>query len=112
MTLRSYIRPLIAGFLVVFSCLGLARFAFGMILPNMQIDLDMNATQAGIVGSSNFFGYFIGLFVASNFYAKFGAAKLICGALLIQAFSMFLMTFAPHYIFAAITFVITALLET
>ncbi len=107
MSLRKHIWPLISGVLIVFSCLGLARFAFGMILPNMQVELGMNATQSGIVGSANFFGYFIGLFLVSSFYAKFGVAKLISRALLTQAASMILMAFTPHYIFAAIIFMIT-----
>ncbi len=110
MSLRKHIWPLISGVLIVFSCLGLARFAFGMILPNMQVELGMNATQSGIVGSANFFGYFIGLFLVSSFYAKFGVAKLISRALLTQAASMILMAFTPHYIFAAIIFMITGFL--
>jgi len=100
-------KPLISGVFIVFSCLGLARFAFGMILPNMQIDLDMNATQAGIVGSANFFGYFVGLFLVSYFYNKFGPAKLISRALWTQAISMLVMAIAPNYICAAISFVVT-----
>lgn len=107
MSLRLHVRPLIAGILIVFSCLGLARFAFGMILPSMQIELGMNVTQAGIVGSANFLGYFVGLFSVSYFYAKFGVAKLISRALFIQAVSMILMALSPHYLFAATTFIIT-----
>jgi len=107
MTLRNYVKPLIAGTFIVFSCLGLARFAFGMILPNMQIDLGMNTTQAGIVGSANFLGYFIGLFTVSVFYKKYGVAKVISRSLWTQAGSMFLMAMAPNYIFAALSFVIT-----
>lgn len=107
MRLQNYIKPLIAGIFIVFSCLGLARFAFGMILPNMQIDLGMNATQAGIVGSANFLGYFVGLFTVSYFYNKYSVAKLITGALWMQALSMILMATAPSYIYAAMSFIIT-----
>ena len=107
MSLRYHIAPLIAGIFIVFSCLGLARFAFGMILPNMQIELGMNATQAGIVGSANFIGYFIGLFVVARFYAKYSVATLITGSLWVQATSMLLMAIAPHYIWVSIAFIIT-----
>ena len=107
LTLREYLKPLLAGIFIVFSCLGLARFAFGMILPNMQLELGMNATQAGLVGSSNFLGYFIGLFVIAPFYAKFGPAKLISRALMTQAFSMALMALSPHYLLAALFFSVT-----
>ena len=105
--LREHTKPLVAGVFIVFSCLGLARFAFGMILPNMQLDLGMNATQAGIVGSANFIGYFVGLFLIAPFYAKFGPATLISRALWTQAASMVVMTLAPHYLFAAFFFIVT-----
>lgn len=107
MTLRSHIGPLVSGILIVFSCLGLARFAFGMILPSMQAELGMNATQSGIVGSANFIGYFLGLFAVARFYATFGVAKLISRALWTQAFSMVLMAIAPHYLWVALAFIIT-----
>ncbi|MDD3344785.1 MAG: YbfB/YjiJ family MFS transporter [Sulfurospirillaceae bacterium] len=105
--LRLHIKPLVAGILIVFSCLGLARFAFGMILPDMQLELGMNATQAGIVGSANFVGYFVGLFAVAKFYARYGAATLISRALWTQAFSMLLMAVMPHYLWVAIAFVVT-----
>lgn len=107
LSLRSHTKPLIAGILIVFACLGLARFAFGMILPNMQIELGMNATQAGIVGSANFIGYFIGLFLIAPFYAKFGPAQLISRALWTQCLSMLLMSLSPHYIWAASMYIFT-----
>jgi len=107
LNLRAHIKPLFAGVFIVFACLGLARFAFGMILPNMQLDFGMNATQAGIVGSANFIGYFAGLFLIAPFYAKFGPAKLISRSLLTQAVSMMMMALAPHYLFAALFFIVT-----
>lgn len=105
--MRPYLSSLLAGIFVVFSCLGLARFAFGMILPNMQLELGMNATQAGIVGSSNFLGYFIGLFIIAPFYKTFGPAKLISRSLWTQGVSMVLMALSPHYLLAALFFCVT-----
>lgn len=107
MSLKERAQPIFVGLLVVFSCLGLARFAFGMILPDMQQELHMNATEAGIVGSANFVGYFIGLFAIAPFYAKFGASVLISRALWTQALSMIAMALAPHYLVAALFFTIT-----
>ncbi|WP_263832528.1 YbfB/YjiJ family MFS transporter [Sulfurospirillum oryzae] len=107
MAVRAHLQPIVAGILVVFACLGLARFAFGMILPSMQGELLMNATEAGIVGSANFVGYFIGLFVTSQFYRKFGAATLITRSLLTQAISMIFMALAPNYWSAAMIFAVT-----
>lgn len=107
MSLKARAKPIFVGLFVVFSCLGLARFAFGMILPDMQHELNMNATQAGIVGSANFVGYFIGLFAIARFYAKFGASILISRSLWTQAFSMIAMALSPNYVIAALFFTIT-----
>jgi sugar phosphate permease len=65
--LKDYKWAIVSSILVVFSCLGLARFAFGMILPNMQIDLNLNNTQIGWIGSANFLGYLLGLLLAGDF---------------------------------------------
>lgn len=103
--IRLHVKPLLAGIFIVFSCLGLARFAFGMILPDMQAELGMNATQSGIVGSANFLGYFFGLFAIASFYARYGAAKLISRSLYTQAVCMIAMALSPHYLIAAFAFI-------
>lgn len=107
MKIKEYMKPIAMGLLVVFACLGLGRFAFGMVLPLMQEDLAMNATQAGIVGSANFLGYFVGLFAVSKTYTRFGPAALISQALYVQAGSIVLMALVPHYLFAALFFSVT-----
>lgn len=107
MSLKERAQPIFVGLLVVFSCLGLARFAFGMIVPDMQSELGMNATQAGVVGSANFIGYFVGLFAVSFFYVRLGASTLISRALWTQGASMVVMAFAPHYLVAALFYTVT-----
>jgi MFS family permease len=100
--LKNYIFILITGVLVLFACLGLGRFVFGMILPNMQIDLNMTITQAGFIGTSNFAGYLLGLLFAGYFYLKFGAIKLISSSLLIQGITMIFMSLSFNYILVCI----------
>lgn len=104
--LRPHGQTILVGLLGVFACLGLARFSFGMILPDMQLDLGMNATQAGIVGSANFIGYFLGLFVVGKWYASYGPMRLISRALWTQGFAMVLMALSSHYLIVALVFVI------
>jgi MFS family permease len=105
--LKEHKGIVLVGLLGVFACLGLARFAFGMILPDMQINLHMNATQAGIVGSANFTGYFLGLFVVGRWYAKFGPRNLIFLSLLAQAVGMLSMALSSNYLIASAFFVFT-----
>jgi len=99
--MKKYTFAIIAGILVLFACLGLGRFAFGMILPSMQIDLGMSITQAGFLGTSNFIGYLSGLLFAGSFYTKFGAAKLISRSLLTQGLFMIFMAMSSNYLIAS-----------
>lgn len=61
--MKPYLKSIIASFLIILVCLGLGRFAFGMILPNMQETLSLSTTQVGFVGTANFIGYLIGIFL-------------------------------------------------
>ena len=47
----------LVGTLTVFACLGLARFAFGMLLPSMRDALAMSYEDMGLLGTGNFAGY-------------------------------------------------------
>ena len=49
----------VAGILSLFSCLGLARFAFGMLVPGMREGLALGYDQIGYLGTGNFVGYLL-----------------------------------------------------
>ncbi len=99
--MKKYSFALFAGVLVLFACLGLGRFAFGMVLPSMQNDLNINVTQSGFIGTSNFLGYLAGLLFSGAFYARFGASKLIIRSLLTQGLFMLFMVFGLNYLFVS-----------
>lgn len=84
--------------------MGLARFAFGMILPNMQSDLNISTTVAGLIGSANFAGYFIGIIFASKIYSHFKTAPLISFSLFLQGLSMILMASFDNYLIICILY--------
>ena len=69
-----------------------------MVLPNLQESLSLSTTQAGFIGTSNFIGYFIGIFFANYLYKKYTTHKLIFYTILLQAFSMSLMILASNYL--------------
>ena len=77
-----------------------------MILPNMQVDLSLNTTQIGLIGSANFLGYLLGLFFTGTFYAKFGPATLIKRSLLTQSFCMLIMAVSDNYLLSSFVFCI------
>jgi MFS family permease len=82
----------LGGALTFFSCLGLARFAFGMILPSMGKGLNLGYDQMGYLGTANFAGYLSSVAMAPRFLRRFGARRTICGALALIGLSLIAMS--------------------
>lgn len=108
--MKPYFKLFLASFLILLACLGFGRFAFGMIVPNMQENLQISTTAIGFISSSNFIGYFLGIIVASKLYAKFNTSKLIFSLLFIQGISMLIMTLFDNYIFISILYLLSGFL--
>jgi MFS family permease len=70
------------GILVVFCCLGLARFAFGMMLPGMALDLGLDYSQQGLLGTGYFVGYLVTVATLPYLAPRLGARRLITLGLL------------------------------
>jgi len=96
--LKPYIKQILSAFLILFSCLGFGRFAFGMILPNLQASLELSTTQVGFIGTANFIGYFIGILFVNSLYTKYPTYKLIFATMILQALFMVLMTVFSNYL--------------
>lgn len=86
-------RPLHHGWLIVvacvlttFSCFGLARFAFGMLLPGMRVGLGLSYEQMGYLGTGNFVGYLLAVAVTPTILGLLRPrATLGCSLFLITA---------------------------
>ena len=63
----------ITGMAVLFSCLGLGRFALGMLLPSMGSSLNLNYSQMGLIGTANFIGYMVSVVLAGLIARAIGA---------------------------------------
>ncbi len=77
-----------AGCLTLFSCLGLARFAFGVILPGMREALSLGYDQMGYIGTGNFIGYLFSVAVTPGLLKRLGPRVTIVTGLLIIACSL------------------------
>ncbi len=86
-----------AGALTLFTCLGLGRFAYGMILPGMREALGLGYDQAGYVGTGNFFGYLISVAAAPWCIRRLGPRRTISAALAALSLCMVLMGRASSY---------------
>lgn len=75
--------------LVPFTALGLARFAFGLVLPSMQADLGWSYVAAGVVTTANALGYLAGAIAAPQLVARnFTDRGLIVGGVIGTAISL------------------------
>src|SRR6056300_808675 len=67
----------LVGTLTIFACLGLARFAFGMLLPSMSEGLAMSYDEMGFLGTGNFAGYLVAVALAPFLLRRFTPRQMI-----------------------------------
>ena len=87
----------LVGTLSVFACLGLARFAFGMLLPSMRDALAMSYDQMGYLGTANFAGYLFSVAVTPLLLRRFTPRVLITVGLLLISICMLGISWSKSY---------------
>ncbi len=80
----------LTGGLTVFACLGLGRFAYGMLLPSMGKALALGYDQMGFIGTGNFAGYLLAVALAPFLMHWWGARRTITSGLFLLAACMVL----------------------
>jgi len=76
------------GSLVLFSCLGLARYAYTMLLPGMQAGLGLAYKQMGFIGTANFSGYLVSVLLAPTLIRRFHPRAVITTGLVLISVCM------------------------
>ncbi len=87
----------IIGSLTVFSCVGLARFGYSMLLPGMQANLQLSYDQMGFISTVNFVGYLIAVGCAPFLISRLGPRWTISTGLLFLGLCMVATGFASHF---------------
>ncbi len=77
------------GFLIIFACIGLARYAFTMLLPSMQAGLDLPYDRMGFIGTGNFCGYLLSVILAPTLIRRFKPRAVISGGLTLITLALF-----------------------
>ncbi len=100
---------IVTSFLSILSCLGLGRFAFGMLLPSMALDLGLNNSQTGFIGTINFIGYLGSVLLVSKLAKKFSHRALIPSSLFLIGFSMIMISQAQSLASIALLYFFTGI---
>jgi len=94
---KEEVLTLITGLLGIFTALGLARFAYTLILEPMKDGLLLNYTEMGAIASANFLGYVLFSPFAGYLASKFGAKKVTVLSLLLITLTLFLTSFSSGF---------------
>jgi predicted MFS family arabinose efflux permease len=93
---RSNITWLVApGLAMIAVTYGLARFAYGLFLPEMRQSLDLSATVLGLIGAGSYAGYCAAILVALMFTSSTGPRLMAVAAGAVAVVGMAAVTGAP-----------------
>ncbi len=87
----------LAGALTIFCCFGLARFAFGMLLPAMRDGLGLSIDDMGFLSTGNFAGYLVAVGLAPLALRYVSARKLVTGSLLVIGLCLLVISQSSDY---------------
>lgn len=98
-----------AGMLALFSCLGLARFSFGMLLPSMSDSLQLSYRESGYLGSGYLVGYLLMVGLVPWVNSRLGGRLTMTTGLLLIAVSMVGVGFAQEFIAVLLLYMLTGI---
>lgn len=97
------------GVLVMFSCIGLARFGFTVLIPEMQKGLQLSYQNIGFIGTSNFIGYLGAVFFVPSLLRLLRPRAMIVGGLLLIGISMMAISRCDGFAEACLLYTLTGL---
>jgi predicted MFS family arabinose efflux permease len=74
---------------------GLARFAYGLFLPELREAFDLDASMLGLIGAGSYVGYCLAIVVSLVFTARVGARFMVAAAGTVAVLGMALVAGAP-----------------
>lgn len=77
---RSELSLLLTGFLATLSSIGLARFAYTALMPQMVLSGWFNGEQAAYLGAANLLGYLLGAIAAAPCAERLGGVRTLVWA--------------------------------
>ena len=86
------------GFLIIFACIGLARYAYTMLLPSMQAGLSLPYDRMGFIGTGNFSGYLLSVVLAPRLIKRFRPRAVISASLALITLSLCALSFSHGFL--------------
>lgn len=97
------------GSLVLFSCLGLARYAYTMLLPRMQAGLGLPYDRMGFIGTANFAGYLVSVLLAPALIRRFHPRATITVGLVLIGVCMLGISLSHSFFMIALLYTMVGL---
>lgn len=79
------------------AAIGVGRFAYALVLPDMLSDLGLSLTQAGLLGSANTGGYLLGALLSHRILRAVGHRRGFYLAAVLQCLTLLALAFAPPF---------------
>lgn len=91
----------LVGFGLIAVCYGFARFAFGLFLPQIDADLSLGSTLAGVISGGSFLAYCVAIVLSASLTERVGARAVAVAAALVAAIGMAGIAAAPNAVWLA-----------
>jgi predicted MFS family arabinose efflux permease len=78
-------------------CLGIGRFAYALVLPDMRDSLHWTYAAAGFMNTINAAGYLVGAMAASKLIKRFGLSAAVRGGTLVCVASLLLCALSGNF---------------
>ncbi|WP_290702898.1 YbfB/YjiJ family MFS transporter [Amphritea sp.] len=98
-----------SGMLTLFCCMGLGRFALGMLLPSMGESLQLSYSEMGFIGTGNFIGYLVSVFLCGKMITRLGERKTIVTGLILISVSMLIVSLSEQLWLIILMYFITGI---
>jgi MFS family permease len=97
------------GMLCIMACLGIGRFALGMLLPSMAATLHLTYSQMGFISTANFLGYLVSVIVSGHLAMRTGPRPFIFCSLLVVGISMALVSQSRTFSHVLLLYMLTGI---
>lgn len=99
---RGTLRLTGAGLTLIAVCYGLARFAYGLFVPNFRAEFALDAATAGVIASGSYASYCVAIVVSMLLTPRFGSRILAISAGTIATAGVLLIAAAPNALVLAV----------